>query len=525
MIGEGESSSAAEIDSNAPQVNDAVVPSQKKEDPPQNLDPPPSPYVSPRTAKKADSWIKSIKDTDDEGEDDSDASPQKKTSTVGDLRSKFENKDNKKPEVKKGPVFIQTNNTSQNDVYFRSTAMGIRLKRGEDGFVRVVSVTEATTGSSIVRDGAIEPEDRVLEAAGVDLHEPITNSQWGETVTKIRNAPRPMKFIVAAGPKRKSETETKTSSAQLPPPPAKYVLESRLSKSPPGQQVLETMAQGNDSAQKIYRAKTASSRTTASGDSTVASRSIEEDPDTEDPRKESIFKRIAAGCTTPVVSACSAPTNQTPSSHQSDDNDDGSKVPMAHLQFLRTNPTIARVTNAASRRYPAFCGRPDTIYEEQDAADTRDTRTSRTHKHHQPSYSMSKSRSAASSSTDSQTMATLSTYDDGTRATTAVLPNAGSGGSGVNKAQQLLGNAYGAPPPQHQFKGNALDWPEDNPDQFSNLKKDTIETSSTHSSNGKTDAERKAELLAASSVEEMMQNSSAVINELHNVHPDDQCEI
>jgi hypothetical protein len=47
--------------------------------------------------------------------------------------------------------------------------MGIRLKRGEDGFVRVVSVTEATAGSSIVRDGSIEPDDVVREAAGVNL--------------------------------------------------------------------------------------------------------------------------------------------------------------------------------------------------------------------------------------------------------------------------------------------------------------------------------------------------------------------
>lgn len=92
--------------------------------------------------------------------------------------------------------------TDTNDVYFRSTAMGIKLKRCEDGFVRVLTVTEETLGSPIIRDGRIEPDDRILEAAGVDLRKPITNAQWGDIALGIRNSPRPMKFVVAGGPNR-----------------------------------------------------------------------------------------------------------------------------------------------------------------------------------------------------------------------------------------------------------------------------------------------------------------------------------
>jgi len=94
--------------------------------------------------------------------------------------------------------------TDQRDVFFHSTALGLRLQRGKDGFVRVISVTERlnvneTAGSFIVREGAIAPGDMVLEADGIDLHSPITKNQWEVTVEQIRHAPRPMKFVVASG--------------------------------------------------------------------------------------------------------------------------------------------------------------------------------------------------------------------------------------------------------------------------------------------------------------------------------------
>ena len=512
VIGEGESIS--DMDSNAPQVNKKaadkqnVSTSQPREDPPQSLDPPQSSnsgdgYIGTKKSKKADSWIQGKKDSDDAKGDGNDAS-----ATVGDLRSKFEKNVNpEKPIIEnieiKNPVFVKTNTASENDVYFRSTAMGIRLKRGEDGLVRVVSVTEATTGSSIVRDGDIDPEDRVLEAAGVDLRKPITNSQWGETVAKIRNAPRPMKFVVAAGPKRKSVT-TESVRAQLSslPPPAKYVMESRLSKSPQGQQVLEDL-------------NASSSQDSAGG---TAGASIEEDPDTEDPRKDSFFKRLTAGCAAPSQ-ACGVPTNQTacgiPTNQADDDdknNNDG--VPMAHLQFLRTNPVVKRVsnaassaTNAASRRYPVLCGRPDTIYEEPDAVDSATRTSKRKEVSLSPSdtrgYTMGRPRSDASSSYGSQTMGTSSTFDYATKGATTVESSVREEENGPQKdngLKKMKRTQYGSPLKQHP--GNKLD--------------DTV---------NKNNDPQRADSHAASKVKDMMNNADGVLNELHNVHPDDQCEI
>ena len=175
-----------ESDSNAPQINRSL-------EPPQSLDPPSSgsgSYIGTRNAKKAsDSWIRAKKDEEQEWTKKSSDSwvnarnafekneegTKPTSTTVGGLRSKFENKDiniseakpiNELKDAGTPVVFLPTGSAAENDVYFRSTAMGIRLKRGEDGFVRVVSVTEATVGSSIVRDGRVEPEDRIMEAAG-----------------------------------------------------------------------------------------------------------------------------------------------------------------------------------------------------------------------------------------------------------------------------------------------------------------------------------------------------------------------
>ena len=83
-------------------------------------------------------------------------------------------------------------------VLFLSESLGIKLNRGADGIVRVLSVTPETPGSPIARDGHIEPGDVVREAAGVDIRRPITNIMWGDTVALVKMAPRPIVLIVAA---------------------------------------------------------------------------------------------------------------------------------------------------------------------------------------------------------------------------------------------------------------------------------------------------------------------------------------
>ena len=622
---------ASELDSNSPQVNKShdvissisnattssvstAITSLKRSDPPPNLDPPSTSastsFIGTKHAKKAapDSWIQSRKDMakKDEAEVEKSQAPyhhkpientatsnylqspssdnpieNTATSNIVSLRSKFENNS-----TKSAPFFVPVNNgIAENQVFFRSTAMGIRLKRGEDGLVRVVSVTEASAGSSIVRDGVIEPEDMVLEAAGVDLRKPITNSQWGETVTKIRYAPRPMLFVVAAGPKRKVEEEQKyqQSQSRIPPPPAKYVMESRLSKSPEGQEVLESLSVARSyervlESLSMARAKTpvfgppsvkntnnTSSQTSVEEEvQTASSRTIdnettdgEEDQTvsrTEDiqethqlPRKESLLKRITSGCVSPV-NACTNPANQSSQqlSSQLNTSDDEGHVPMAHLQFLRTNPTIARVTNAASRRYPALCGRPDTIFEEPGDDDTRESRTFRMRE--RPSrrdIRQSSSRSSASTNDDgSYTVATATTYDAKTVGSntagsigsssggdnTAFLeklaiqssvaskptrPLRGEGSKNLAHAQKLSKAVTGAP---SQQQGGELEWPDDDDQQRPQLLSERrIDDRSTYSIRKKTDTVRRAELLAAAKVEDMM-------NELQGVDPED-CEI
>lgn len=75
--------------------------------------------------------------------------------------------------------------------------MGIKLNRGTDGLVRVISVADLPPGSPILRKGKIEVGDLVREAGGVDLRRPITATMWSDTVALIKMAPRPITIIVA----------------------------------------------------------------------------------------------------------------------------------------------------------------------------------------------------------------------------------------------------------------------------------------------------------------------------------------
>ncbi len=265
------------------------------------------------------------------------------------------------------------------------------------------------------------------------------------------------------------------------------------------------------------------------------------------PRKESLLKRITSGCVSPV-NACTNPANQSSQqlSSQLNNSDDEGHVPMAHLQFLRTNPTIARVTNAASRRYPALCGRPDTIFEEPGDDDTRESRTFRMRERaSRRDLRQSSSRSSASTNDDgSYTMATATTYDAKTvgsntagsigsssggdntafleklaiQSSVASKPTRylrGEGNKNLAQAQKLSKAVTGAQPQQ---QGGELEWPDDDDQQRPQLlSKRTIDDRSTYSTRKKTDAVRRAELLAAANVEDMM-------NELQGVDPED-CEI
>lgn len=85
----------------------------------------------------------------------------------------------------------------EREVIFYSESLGIKLNRGPDGIVRVLSVTKETPGSPVARKGVIEVGDVVREAAGVDIRRPITNIMWGDTVVILRISERPISLIVA----------------------------------------------------------------------------------------------------------------------------------------------------------------------------------------------------------------------------------------------------------------------------------------------------------------------------------------
>eukprot|EP00984_Skeletonema_dohrnii_P018973 scaffold8991_cov155-Skeletonema_dohrnii-CCMP3373.AAC.18 len=99
----------------------------------------------------------------------------------------------------------------EREVLFLSDQMGIKLNRGTDGIVRVISVSEIQPGSSILRKGKVEAGDLVREVCGVDLRRPITATMWGDTVALIKMTPRPVSFIVA-----QEITSTSFSSPRAP---------------------------------------------------------------------------------------------------------------------------------------------------------------------------------------------------------------------------------------------------------------------------------------------------------------------
>jgi len=525
MQKDDETEESSELGSNEPQVNKADPPLNNEPqvnntDPPQNLDPPESVNIDARVKKRpANSWIKAKDDDDDKESARKDArSLPPLDSNVGSLRSKFESE-------KDSPVEGGEKGEEENEVVFQSQAMGIRLKRGEDGFVRVVSVTQAALGSSIDRVGTIEPGDTIKEAAGIDLRSPITNSQWGEAVTQIRHAPRPMTFVVAAGPERKCKQVSSKPAISSAIPPSQItggqsVVEYNLSKTSDGEQVLKSVREyrRHESPERIHKA---SPNPRKYGTPTRESpyRREYDSPDrslyseassvySDGPTKDSFFNRIAA-CATAGAAACAPGGAQQPSS----DDGEKSQVPMAHLKFLRTNPTITRVSNAARNRL--LCGRPDTIFEEPSGAQPND---------------VSRPKSTASWVSNSDGQQRAGTKDDASRgddqsrySSVRVVPIQTTGNNtafleGIAMAPAVSSKPYESkiekPPSKSKLMvqsyssgGGEVGWPEDNTQELS-WQKDTIDNVSTVSAHSakKKESARQAELLAADQVKAMMED-------------------
>ncbi|KAL3786135.1 hypothetical protein HJC23_010709 [Cyclotella cryptica] len=464
-------------------VHAKTDPPQAKSDPPQSIDPPSS--LSHRATKRliesprySSSTLSS--QTLNTSNQRSLQSGVPKKSRVEELISKLEN-----PDKLTQSSYPTTREEEEHDVIFHSNAMGIRLKRGEDGLVRVVSVTESSPGSSIVRVGKIEPDDIVREAAGADLRSPITNSKWGEVVLSIRNASRPMKFVVVSARKTAADDDT----------------EFERSSFKQGQSVVRSPR----SDKPISSSKERPPRILFGDDV-----SVDSSRDDDSAAKQSLFNRIASCATT-------GPSNG-----------EGNEVPMAHLAFLRTNPTIARVRNEASRRYPALCGRPDTIFEEPEDSEVAPERNSNhhpstIHRTATPSYDGSHATISAARTPNSAGVTSVTSYTSGDN--TAYLKGIASKSAVSNKPfrsrnnnSQKLG--------QHSTVTGEIEvgWP-DGDGQASAREPDTLSTyssrshSSFHVQKHKRDTARQAELLAESKVVAMMEH------ELHHLDSAEECEI
>ncbi len=82
-------------------------------------------------------------------------------------------------------------------VTFLSKPMGVKLNRGPDGIIRILSATPTDARPDLSRQGNIFKGDILREAAGVDLRRPLTNVMWSDTVALLKIAPRPMVVKVA----------------------------------------------------------------------------------------------------------------------------------------------------------------------------------------------------------------------------------------------------------------------------------------------------------------------------------------
>lgn len=82
----------------------------------------------------------------------------------------------------------------EREVLFLSDYLGIKLNRGSDGIVRIISVSD---DANVHRKGSVESGDVIREAGGVDLRRPITNIMWSDTIALLKMSPRPVKFMVS----------------------------------------------------------------------------------------------------------------------------------------------------------------------------------------------------------------------------------------------------------------------------------------------------------------------------------------
>ncbi len=84
---------------------------------------------------------------------------------------------------------------NERQVLFYTNSLGVRLNRGIDGYVRVISASKVDDDQ--VREGDIFNGDIVREVQDVDLRMPIDMAVWKMTIALMKMAPRPLKIVLA----------------------------------------------------------------------------------------------------------------------------------------------------------------------------------------------------------------------------------------------------------------------------------------------------------------------------------------
>lgn len=107
---------------------------------------------------------------------------------------------------------LQLHVGNERHVLFYTSSLGIRLNRGIDGYVRILSVSQLDNDED--RVGDIYDGDVVREVNGVDLrHTPIDSSDWKMIIGLMKMSPRPMKIVVAEELFNVDSSSSTTSSA------------------------------------------------------------------------------------------------------------------------------------------------------------------------------------------------------------------------------------------------------------------------------------------------------------------------
>ena len=135
-------------------------------------------------------------------------------------------------------------------VVILSDTLGIKLNRGQDGIIRVLSVAAETP--AVARRGELNPGDVIREVAGLDLRRPLTSVMWSDTVAHMKLSPRPLHITVAKELSKKPpavQGEFRKSGVGRRPDPPNF--DDPPSRASGMESVSKSISEANDMQEEI----------------------------------------------------------------------------------------------------------------------------------------------------------------------------------------------------------------------------------------------------------------------------------